>query len=107
MSVDLPAPFSPTRACTSPAAMVRLTRSRASTPGKRFGTSLTSLTSFSLTVLSTWPPGSVRRASPALPLPDAGGHGRHPPVDPWGLLVRARDAVLGRRGVVLAVGDED
>src|SRR5437870_3562103 len=34
--VDLPAPFSPTTACTSPAATARSTASRAVTPGYRF-----------------------------------------------------------------------
>jgi hypothetical protein len=35
-SVLLPAPFSPRRACTSPAAASKSTASFASTPGKRF-----------------------------------------------------------------------
>src|SRR5437016_1186907 len=35
-SVLLPAPFSPSRACTSPVAASKSTRSFASTPGKRF-----------------------------------------------------------------------
>src|SRR5438105_1922707 len=35
-SVLLPAPFSPSRACTSPAAASKSTRSFARTPGKRF-----------------------------------------------------------------------
>src|SRR5207247_8419450 len=35
-SVLLPAPFSPSRACTSPTAASKSTRSFASTPGKRF-----------------------------------------------------------------------
>src|SRR4029450_12845784 len=35
-SVLLPAPFSPSSACTSPAAASKSTRSFASTPGKRF-----------------------------------------------------------------------
>src|ERR671934_2756562 len=35
-SVLLPAPFSPSRACTSPAAASKSTRSFATTPGKRF-----------------------------------------------------------------------
>src|SRR5215471_11568377 len=34
-SVDLPAPFWPTRTCTSPRRMARSTRSSASTPGNR------------------------------------------------------------------------
>src|SRR5437870_409727 len=34
-SVDLPAPFSPSRACTSPSAASKSTRSFATTPGKR------------------------------------------------------------------------
>src|SRR5438552_12974318 len=34
MSVDLPAPFSPSRTCTSPGATSRSTSSRATTPGK-------------------------------------------------------------------------
>src|SRR6185369_10822106 len=34
MSVDLPAPFSPSRTCTSPGATSRSTSSRARTPGK-------------------------------------------------------------------------
>src|SRR3990172_677280 len=34
MSVDLPAPFSPTTACTSPARLSKLTSSSAVTPGK-------------------------------------------------------------------------
>src|SRR5687767_3865035 len=42
MSVDLPAPFSPTSACTSPGLTDMLTRSRASTPGNRLETSWTS-----------------------------------------------------------------
>src|SRR3569832_651173 len=39
MSVDLPAPFSPPSACTSPGWTDMLTRSRASTPGNRLKTS--------------------------------------------------------------------
>src|SRR5437660_1758378 len=35
-SVDLPAPFSPSSACTSPTAASKSTRSFATTPGKRF-----------------------------------------------------------------------
>ena len=35
-SVLLPAPFSPSSACTSPAAATKSTASFASTPGKRF-----------------------------------------------------------------------
>src|SRR5438477_710469 len=34
--VDLPAPFSPSRACTSPSAASKSTRSLARTPGNRF-----------------------------------------------------------------------
>src|SRR5918993_949100 len=40
--VDLPAPFSPTRACTSPGRSSKETSSRASTPGNRFVTRRTS-----------------------------------------------------------------
>src|SRR5690349_3997187 len=36
MRVDLPAPFSPMSACTSPARAVKSTRDRAFTPGKLF-----------------------------------------------------------------------
>ena len=36
ISVDLPAPFSPSSACTSPGVSSKLTRLRATTPGKRF-----------------------------------------------------------------------
>src|SRR5436305_2103495 len=36
ISVDLPAPFSPSRACTSPRRRSKLTASLARTPGKRF-----------------------------------------------------------------------
>src|SRR5690349_19649081 len=36
MSVDLPAPFLPTNACTSPAATEKETSSSARTPGKSF-----------------------------------------------------------------------
>src|ERR1700693_1505234 len=39
--VDLPAPFSPSNACTSPRLTLRETLSRATTPGKRFPTLLT------------------------------------------------------------------
>src|ERR1051325_361604 len=35
-SVDLPAPFSPSRACTSPSAASKCTPSFATTPGNRF-----------------------------------------------------------------------
>ncbi len=35
MSVDLPAPFSPSRACTSPTRTSKSTLSLATTPGKR------------------------------------------------------------------------
>src|SRR5205823_1759259 len=42
ISVDLPAPFSPATACTSPGRMSRLTRSSACTPGKRLLTPRTS-----------------------------------------------------------------
>src|SRR4051812_16345330 len=38
-SVDLPAPFSPSSACTSPARRLKLTPSRARTPGKLFAMS--------------------------------------------------------------------
>src|SRR5688572_5744294 len=40
--VDFPAPFSPTRACTSPGRSSKETSSRASTPGNRFVTRRTS-----------------------------------------------------------------
>src|SRR5215216_747049 len=40
--VDFPAPFSPTRACTSPGCSSKETSSRASTPGNRFVTRRTS-----------------------------------------------------------------
>src|SRR5688572_966018 len=42
IAVDLPAPFSPTIACTVPLRMVRLTRSFASTEPNRFDTSRSS-----------------------------------------------------------------
>src|SRR5215216_4267937 len=42
IKVDFPAPFSPTRACTSPGCSSRETSSRASTPGNRFVTRRTS-----------------------------------------------------------------
>src|SRR5436309_1093309 len=42
MSVDLPAPFSPSTTCTSPARTSRSTRSSATTPGKRLLTPRTS-----------------------------------------------------------------
>ncbi len=38
MSVDLPAPFSPISACTSPGITSKSTPSTASIPGKRFDT---------------------------------------------------------------------
>src|SRR5271166_3054839 len=41
--VDLPAPFSPRRQCTSPWRTVKLTRSFASTPGNRFVMSISSI----------------------------------------------------------------
>src|SRR5258708_19332811 len=41
--VDLPAPFSPSRQCTSPWRTVRLTRSFASTPGNRLVMSISSI----------------------------------------------------------------
>src|SRR5215213_963716 len=42
IKVDFPAPFSPTRACTSPGCSSKETSSRASTPGNRFVTRRTS-----------------------------------------------------------------
>src|SRR6516225_9338835 len=41
--VDLPAPFSPSRQCTSPCRTVTLTRSFARTPGNRFVMSVSSM----------------------------------------------------------------
>ena len=48
ISVDLPAPFSPSRQCTSPRRRVRLTRSLASTPGNALEISASSTIGVSL-----------------------------------------------------------
>src|SRR5262245_22004294 len=51
MRVDLPAPFSPRSACTSPSRTSRSTRSLASTPGNRFVIPRSSRTGISSTML--------------------------------------------------------
>ncbi len=53
MSVDLPAPFSPSRMCTSPRRREKSTPSSATTPGKVFLISRISRTGASA-VLSSW-----------------------------------------------------
>src|SRR6266566_5144206 len=58
--VDLPAPFSPSRQCTSPCRTVRLTRSFARTPGNRFVISVSSMAGAP----------QVTASRPLLPLPD-------------------------------------
>src|SRR5581483_11279567 len=50
ISVDLPAPFSPRRACTSPARTSKSTRSFATTPGKRLVIPRTSRTGASAAI---------------------------------------------------------
>src|SRR5919109_428951 len=64
MSVDLPAPFSPRSACTSPLASSKSTWSFATTPGNRF----------------VIPFSSRRGASPMLGSRRAGGAGYGPPL---------------------------
>src|SRR5215208_4121392 len=61
ISVDLPAPFSPSSACTSPSSRSSWIRSLASTPGKRFVTPLSSRTGGSATC------ASIERRSVAVP----------------------------------------
>src|SRR4051794_23008116 len=58
MSVDLPAPFSPTSACTSPRRTARLTSEFATTPGNRFVMPRSSMTG-----------GSPARAGPSVGAP--------------------------------------
>src|SRR5262245_58861164 len=102
MSVDLPAPFSPTSACTSPGASARPTRSSARTPGNAL-----TIPRASITVSAS--------TRPAFLLPLSGGLfrvGRRtaewvgPPASAWAS-VRAGQGVLGVRRVVRPVGDDD
>src|SRR5689334_8633381 len=92
INVDLPAPFSPTSACTSPGSTRRLTRSSARTPGKRFETSR-----ISKTVISKLSAVLTRRwtgpSQPAGPSRKAGSVG-------------VGHLVLGVARVVLVVGDD-
>ena len=67
ISVDLPAPFSPSRAWISPARASNVTPLSASTPSKLFQTPAS---------LSTWTRWAVTAMAPFLPaMPDAGEAG--------------------------------
>jgi hypothetical protein len=70
MSVDLPAPFSPSNACTSPARAANVTSESATTPGKRFQISESRISTgaVSSTSLLSQPRGARGRPAPA---PDA------------------------------------
>src|SRR5688500_9176311 len=59
ISVDLPAPFSPRSACTSPARRSKSTPSLATTPGKRFVMPLSSRRGASL-IVGSWRGGLER-----------------------------------------------
>src|SRR6266508_1521505 len=96
MRVDFPAPFSPTRACTSPATSANDTSSSASTPGNRFETRATSrIGAASVMVVLRCSSGKVRRRRP----------GGRPPAPGGGSVCRAQRGL--RVGVViLPVGDD-
>src|SRR3954454_18270164 len=68
MSVDLPAPFSPIRACTSPGRRVKSTWSSASTPGKRIVMSRISTTGAAVGTASGGVSGSASMGQGILPV---------------------------------------
>src|SRR5438552_8273343 len=96
--VDLPAPFSPTRACTSPGASANDTSSSASTPGNRLATPTTSSIGGSGSFIA---PLSRHR-----PVPRTARSGVPTTAGTPARSVRPGEGVLGVAAVVLAVGDD-
>src|SRR4030042_54613 len=74
MSVDLPAPFSPTTACTSPARLSKLTSSSAVTPGKVMVMFRISTRLWAILTSATYPLRALPLVRPA------GAPPRHSPV---------------------------
>src|SRR5581483_9282852 len=99
ISVDLPAPFSPSRACTSPCSTSRSTWSLASTPGNCFVIPLSSRTGSALTAARFYGAENAGGRARGPPSPETGpGTGRIPSP--------SRSSTLQRRRRLDLAGDD-